>query len=149
MTGFRLGVSHAVCRKQRHLIRVSPVDQEVVLFLLICQMMPLDFHIELMPEGFFKNVEPCLGEFLASAITKRAIEWAGIAAGKRDHTLRPHFATEAALAWALHVDGRRERAVALADRVLASGASDPPLVARMTAVQAGRGITPMGGNGGR
>jgi len=73
-----------------------------------------------------------------------AVLWA-----ERDHALRPHFATEAALAWALHVDGRRERAVALADRVLASGASDPPLVARMTAVQAGQGTIPVGGNGGR
>jgi tetratricopeptide (TPR) repeat protein len=61
-----------------------------------------------------------------------AVLWA-----ERDHALRPHFATEAALAWTLHLDGRRERALALADRVLASGAADPPLVARMRAVRHG------------
>jgi tetratricopeptide (TPR) repeat protein len=60
-----------------------------------------------------------------------AVLWA-----ERDHALRPHFATEAALAWALHLDGRRERAVALAGRVLASGVRDPLVVRRMTAVRA-------------
>jgi tetratricopeptide (TPR) repeat protein len=60
-----------------------------------------------------------------------AVLWA-----ERDHALRPHFATEAALAWALHLDGRRERAVALAGRVLESGVRDPLIVRRMTAVRA-------------
>jgi tetratricopeptide (TPR) repeat protein len=59
-----------------------------------------------------------------------AVLWA-----ERDHALRPHFATEAALAWALHLDGRSERAAALAERVLHSGAADPVLVARMEAIR--------------
>jgi tetratricopeptide (TPR) repeat protein len=61
-----------------------------------------------------------------------ALPWA-----ERDRALRPHYATEAALAWALHLAGRASEAVELAGRVLASGAPDPSIVRRMTAVRGG------------
>jgi len=62
-----------------------------------------------------------------------ALPWA-----ERDHALRPHYATEAALAWALHLAERRSEAAALARQVLASGVRDPHIVRRMDAVRAGR-----------
>jgi hypothetical protein len=48
--------------------------------------------------------------------------------------LRPHFATEAALALALHRAGHVARAAELAGQVLASGICDPGVVARMRAI---------------
>ena len=56
-----------------------------------------------------------------------ALPWA-----ERDHELRPHYATEAALAWALELAGRASEAAALAGRVLASGVRDPHIVRRMS-----------------
>jgi tetratricopeptide (TPR) repeat protein len=61
-----------------------------------------------------------------------ALLWA-----ERDHALRPHFATEAALALALHRAGHDARAVELAGRALASGVRDPRIVARMRAIAGG------------
>jgi tetratricopeptide (TPR) repeat protein len=62
-----------------------------------------------------------------------ALPWA-----ERDRALRPHYATDAALAWALHLAGRASEAAALAGHVLASGIHDPHIVGRMTAVHGGR-----------
>jgi tetratricopeptide (TPR) repeat protein len=61
-----------------------------------------------------------------------ALPWA-----ERDHALRPHYATESALAWALHLAGRRREAATLAGRALASGVRDPHILRRMDAVRAG------------
>jgi tetratricopeptide (TPR) repeat protein len=49
-----------------------------------------------------------------------AVEWA-----ERDHALRPHYAAEMALAWALHRAGRHGEALDLTSRALASGVRDP------------------------
>ena len=49
-----------------------------------------------------------------------AVDWA-----ERDHALRPHYATEMALAWAYHLAGRHGEALELADRALAAGVRDP------------------------
>jgi tetratricopeptide (TPR) repeat protein len=49
-----------------------------------------------------------------------AVPWA-----ERDHALRPHYATEMALAWALHRAGRQNDALDLAHRAVASGVRDP------------------------
>ena len=62
-----------------------------------------------------------------------ALPWA-----ERDHALRPHHATQAALAWALHLCRRRDEAAQMAGRVLASGVRDPAVVRRMEALRAGR-----------
>jgi tetratricopeptide (TPR) repeat protein len=62
-----------------------------------------------------------------------ALSWA-----ERDRALRPHYATEAVLAWALHLAGRRHEAAALAGRVLAAGVRDPHITGRMNSVRAGR-----------
>jgi tetratricopeptide (TPR) repeat protein len=60
-----------------------------------------------------------------------ALPWA-----ERDHALRPHHATHAALAWALHLSGRRHEAAEAAGRVLATGLRDPLIVRRMQMVRA-------------
>jgi tetratricopeptide (TPR) repeat protein len=60
-----------------------------------------------------------------------ALPWA-----ERDHALRPHHATQAALAWALHLSGRRDDAAELAGCVLATGVRDPLIVRRMQMVRA-------------
>ena len=52
-----------------------------------------------------------------------AVDWA-----ERDHALRPHYATEMALAWAYHRAGRHGEALELADRVLAAGVRDPHML---------------------
>ena len=49
-----------------------------------------------------------------------AVDWA-----ERDHALRPHYATEMALAWAYHRTGRHGEALELANRALAAGVRDP------------------------
>ena len=49
-----------------------------------------------------------------------AVLWA-----ERDRELRPHYATEAALAWALHRAGRHDEALEAAHRTLASGVQRP------------------------
>jgi tetratricopeptide (TPR) repeat protein len=60
-----------------------------------------------------------------------AVLWA-----ERDHELRPHYATEAALAWALHRAGRPDEALEAAHRVLASGVRDPHVLEKINAIQA-------------
>jgi tetratricopeptide (TPR) repeat protein len=59
-----------------------------------------------------------------------AVLWA-----ERDYELRPHYATEAALAWALGRAGRHDEALATAQRALASGVRDPHVLGRINAIQ--------------
>lgn len=58
-----------------------------------------------------------------------AVRWA-----ERDHALRPHYATEAALAWALHRAGRRDEALEMARRARASGVRDPHVLGTINAI---------------
>jgi hypothetical protein len=58
-----------------------------------------------------------------------AVLWA-----ERDHALRPHYATEAALAWALDRADRRDEALGMARRALASGVRDPSVLERINAI---------------
>ena len=60
-----------------------------------------------------------------------AVLWA-----ERDHALRPHYATEAALAWALHRAGRGDEALDMARRALASGVRDPHVLGKINAIHA-------------
>ena len=66
-----------------------------------------------------------------------AVLWA-----ERDHELRPHYATEAALAWALHRAGRHDEALEAAHRTLASGVQRPAR-SREDHRDPGLGATPM------
>jgi tetratricopeptide (TPR) repeat protein len=63
--------------------------------------------------------------------SEAALFWA-----ERDHALRPHYATEAALAWALHRAGRRDQALTTARRALASGVRDPHVLETIHEIQA-------------
>ena len=58
-----------------------------------------------------------------------AVLWA-----ERDHALRPHYATDAALAWALHRAGRPDEALEAARRTLASGVRDPHVLRQAGAI---------------
>ena len=60
-----------------------------------------------------------------------AVLWA-----ERDRELRPHYATDAALAWALHRAGRHDEALEAAHRTLASGVQDPHVLGKITAILA-------------
>jgi tetratricopeptide (TPR) repeat protein len=63
--------------------------------------------------------------------SEAALFWA-----ERDHALRPHYATEVALAWALHRAGRRDEALTTARRALASGVCDPHVLETIHEIQA-------------
>ena len=52
-----------------------------------------------------------------------AVDWA-----ERDHAVRPHYATETALAWAYHRASRHGEALELAARALAAGVRDPHIL---------------------
>ena len=54
---------------------------------LILQSVPLDLNIELMAEGALEDVEPRLGQILASAVAQRRIEGAGETARQCDQSL--------------------------------------------------------------
>ena len=58
-----------------------------------------------------------------------AVDWA-----ERDHALRPHYATEMALAWAYHRAGRHEEALEAARRALAAGVRDPHVLRQAGAI---------------
>jgi tetratricopeptide (TPR) repeat protein len=58
-----------------------------------------------------------------------AVLWA-----ERDHALRPHYATDVALAWALHRAGRPDEALEAARRALASGVRDPHVLRQAGAI---------------
>jgi tetratricopeptide (TPR) repeat protein len=73
-----------------------------------------------------------LAEYYADVVGDgdAAVLWA-----ERDHELRPHYATEAALAWALHRAGRDDEALTTAQRALASGVRDPHVLGKINAIQ--------------
>jgi tetratricopeptide (TPR) repeat protein len=64
----------------------------------------------------------------------RAVKWA-----MKDYDLRPNYATEAALGWALYRDGRIRRAERMMDQALASGVRDAHLFAKAATVKAAAG----------
>lgn len=63
-----------------------------------------------------------------------AVRWA-----ERDHAMRPHYATEMALAWALHRAGRHGDALDLAQRAVAAGVRDPHMLSQAGMIHSAAG----------
>ena len=76
--------------------------------------------------------------------TADAVVWA-----RRDLDLRANYATQAALAWALHRDGQSSEAAELVERALQSGVRDARLLRTAATVYAAAGRADEGGRLGR